>query len=173
MVTLLLFSLIILSIWHLAYEGLFAPTLRLWMRYRLFELRDELRSLLLNRPEDLPAEVFERADRGISAQIKYAGSIHFSDLSRIQRAYESDVDLQRSIEESELLFKKCKLDELHRIRHESAKVTLSIAVVNSGAWFLYIIPIFGVILFWGSLHRAIRNVAFSKRSEEILQPAFA
>jgi len=156
--------LLLASAWHLFWEGLAAPTLRMILRFKLFELRDELRELRLKRGRELGEDLFDIMDDGLNAQIQVAGHLHFSQMRALRRLFEEDEQLRAEAEEVGRLIEQCPLEEIRQIRADSAKVMFHTMTINSGGWLIYLAPIVLVASVWKVWLNVLEQVFFAKHT---------
>src|SRR5437016_3219603 len=107
----------LIALFHFIYQGIILPSIRQRLRYRLFELRDRLRTLNIRHKNDLQQEVFDYLQRSINNTIKY---LHRIDLELIvtSRAIVKDKDVDEFIKKHNAMLDNCDIDEVRDIANE-------------------------------------------------------
>ena len=147
---------------HFIYESAVAPTLRLKTRYKLFELRDQIRKL--KEDKNLSAQVFQHVDGSINAQIQQLNQLNFSLLYSSNRTFKNDDTIQKEIRRKTELIENCDVEEVKKIYEKSSEYGLEAFLINSGAWLPYITPLLLVLLVAGAMKTLIVKLK-SKISE--------
>lgn len=143
--TILLYALIVFAAFHFIYEGIIAPSLRFNLRFKLFGLRDDLRRLKVGKGGELSDEVFNVMQGVINNTITL---LHRTNLDLIVRAeidLEEDAALRKRVQKRRELLDACPLEEVQRIRKEAGTAMYRAVLINSGGWFVYIVPVFVLI----------------------------
>ena len=136
-----------LSICHYLYDGLISPYYRFKLRFELFELRDKLRNLKIEKNGAFDTKIFEILDDSINSNINFMSQLYFHSIIKINRYLKSHPDVESLINKRVLLLKECDLAEVQEIRDSMSKITIKVMLVNSGAFLPYIIPpLFPLIL---------------------------
>lgn len=146
------------SLVHFMYESVIAPTIRLKLRFRLFELRDELRQLKIDAPKSVSDEVFEMVQQNLNAGIRLLPKTDFVLLRAFSDAMKADPELRMDVERRATLVERCMSPELRRIRKDASKVFFLAFATNTAFMLLLAVPIL-LALFPGSLlKRSIDNL---------------
>lgn len=132
-------SLLSLAVLHFIYEGIIAPSVRLKLRFELFELRDNLRSRCLS--DDSAAEVFSIQQAAINNSIRMVPRADFSSLWNFRRKLQRDESLKLEIQERLQKIEAYGCPSFQAIVDATHRVFLQAFAVNSGAWAFYIIPL--------------------------------
>jgi len=125
---------------HFVYEGIILPSIRLTLRNRLFALRDELRALKFGN-DSCDEAAFDLVHTGIN---NYLNRLHLVTISlrvRMRKLYESDADFQKQVEDRRALIEQAHNESLRAIVRKSDRVIGMAFIANSGAYFIYIVPI--------------------------------
>lgn len=131
----------VLAMLHFIYEGIVMPSIRLSIRHRFFALRDQLRDLKFEHGDDIGDYVFNMIDEGLSNNISNLHNINFYVIGKINNHIDADESLRSFIVGRMKLIEDCKVDEVKKITSKSRQYLLNAALVNSGAWFVYLLPI--------------------------------
>lgn len=125
---------------HFLYEGVILPTIRLRLRYKLFELRDKLRRLKIERGDNLSDEVFSQLQDSINNTICFLHTINLETLKRLHRAIDSDQSLRKEMEKRRNVIETCPLKEVREIDQQHFIVILSVLTGTFGGWVIYVLP---------------------------------
>ena len=133
-------AVLVLALWHFIYDGILSPTLRLAVRYRLFAVRDELRSLRYREPA-LGAECFELFHDYINTAIELVPALSISLISEAERALRDDPQLRHRIEERVRVMDSCSVPGAQEIRHKAFLLARQALIINAGSWLIWLVPI--------------------------------
>ena len=144
----ILLIIVILSIFHFIYEGIVAPTLRVYQRNKLFVLRDKLREIDYQELKGNDKYAYEYIERGLNNIISNLPKLNSYSFHRYIEKIEKDSKLKKEITTRSEKIKQTSIQDLKEIYEEAGKVTYDTVCINSGAWFIYLIPIVLSILFF-------------------------
>ncbi|MDT7809819.1 MAG: hypothetical protein QOJ70_3632 [Acidobacteriota bacterium] len=164
--TILLYALIVFAAFHFIYEGIIAPSLRFNLRFKLFGLRDDLRRLKVVEGDEFSDEVFNVMQGVINNTITL---LHRTNLDLIVRAeidLQENAALRKRVQKRRELLDACPLEEVQRIRKEAGAAMFRAVVINSGGWFVYIVPFF-VLLGCASRVQAFVKAALTLPEYEV------
>jgi len=142
------FGLVILTF---IYCGIISPTIRLRLRYRLFELRDRLRGIMQTRPDGVSQEQIDLLHSGINNAIKALPSIDFSTYYYMNKRLDGDESLRREIDKRISLLNSCNSKDFQELRKETIDALEGAFITNVAMWFLLLVPIALSILCLGKL----------------------
>ena len=142
-----LLIILILSILHFIYEGIIAPTLRVYQRNKLFTLRDQLRNINCTQLKGNDKYAYEYIEKGLSNSIFNLSKLNLYSFSRYIGKFENDLNLQKEIAARSEKIKESSIEDLKYIYDEAGKITFDTICINSGAWFFYLVPILFSVLF--------------------------
>jgi hypothetical protein len=143
-------SLIVFALYHFVYESILAPSERLKLRFELFELRDRLRSLKIEYSECLEDRHFHYLQDSLNNLICLLTRFDMATLSQIELEIQRDPELRRRSEVRSATLDDCQLEEMKTIREASFRIATKALLINSGGWFVYVVPIFiGLALYLG------------------------
>ena len=162
MISILVFLLLALCAWHLIYEGIVAPTIRIKLRNMLFSIRDDLRRVAIDGIREQDKAAFAFLQDGINAFLNRLPGLTFDLLRRLNHEFSNNESLKGEIEEREKIISNAR-PEFRKIFADTNSVIKVAVIVNSGGWFVYLIPI----------AVAATSVSWLKRvaSEMIVAPA--
>lgn len=143
--TYLFLVILSLAIIHFLYEGIIAPSLRLNLRYRLFALRDELRTLKQQHGDSLPNDVFMSLQSAINNAILLLHRVNVEVVSKTEAAIHNDKQLAKRIEERIALIENCGVKEVRVVQAKACRTLREALLVNNGGWLIYIVPIFMLV----------------------------
>jgi len=129
------------SVLHFVYEGIIAPSLRLKWRCDLFALRDRLRRLKCEHPDELTDEVFIPMQRSLNRSIALLHRVNVVVLHRASLQYQHSQSLIEQSAKFGTALEACPLDEVREIRQKSLDILLHALQVNHGGAYLYVVPI--------------------------------
>ena len=168
----LIVVLAMVALGHFLYEGIVAPTLRTKLKHEMFQLRDELRSVHLERDDGCPQEAFNIAHNGINQYVHRLHWVTISFVTEFNRMNSSskkaEVDRRRRVVET------CEVKELSDIVARGNKVVERALFVNSGAVFAYctvlLVPLAILFMCAHSIYRKASEMfaAPSGRTDEVI-----
>lgn len=161
----LLFILIILAVFHFLYESIFLPNHRLKLRYDLFTLRDELRDLKINLQGGINDKLFGIVDSSISNTIKYLPQINISLILKVEKIIETNEMVKKHVERRMEFVNTCDIPEVTKILARTSNIGLKALLLNTGGWFIYLIPIVILILAFKWLKDIIVQTIYVKDKE--------
>ncbi len=127
--------LFVVAAWHAIYEGIVAPTIRVRLRFYMFEIRDELRLLRLRSQEaldDKRVSAFQLMEESINNVIKLMARITLTEVLSARNHVANDPTLRASVDERIRFLDS--FDELKVLQFRSAQIFAAALAVNSGGW---------------------------------------
>lgn len=143
---------------HFIYESILAPSLRFELRLKLFALRDELRILKQKHAEAVSDEIFRDLQGSLNATISRLNLIDVTILKTAHERFENDEKLRRKSERFDQLISDCAVPEVETIRQKHLKLIGRALLINTGGWFVYLIPIFIAIFYAGRVMAQLKPV---------------
>lgn len=137
----LFFILVLLSIYHLFYEAVLAPTLRVKYRYKLFEYRDKLIRMKIDS-QDMPQEVFDNVLFYINSSINRLPYLKLSLCLQAKREFDTNATLKKKVENRTKIIEATDNPEIKAIMSGISSITFSMFILNFGSVILYFIPIY-------------------------------
>ncbi|MBI5770894.1 MAG: hypothetical protein HZA93_24160 [Verrucomicrobia bacterium] len=144
--------------WHFIYEAIVLPSLLQHTRFKLFALRDRLRALKAESPVQCADEPFHLLDNSLSWRMDNLPRLTIVYAQRLHRRIERDAALREQLESRARLLESCQLPEFVEIWKESNVLTTHALGINSGGWFIYLLPIAYVMAIWDGIQRLVRSV---------------
>jgi len=145
--TWILIILMAFAVWHLLYESVIAPSLRMSLRYEVFRLRDDLRRLKFEDAR-LTKEVYGYMEDALNNSLAYLHGLTISSFGSVSRGIERDQSLRKDVEKRRHAIDSCPIPEVPRIDEELGRILRLALGVNSGGWFLWILPVALALRFW-------------------------
>jgi hypothetical protein len=152
----LILVLVSLATIHFVYESIIAPSLRLSIRYDLFALRDQLRSLKIEHADQLDDKHFHYLQDSINSIILALPRIDAMTIAHVKNAIEKDAALKERLIARQKILDDCTIPELRGIRKKSIELSVVALGVNSGMWAIYVIPAMAVGGIYKSIERRIK-----------------
>lgn len=143
------------------YESIVAPSLRLSIRYKLFELRDTLRLYKINNSE-LDNKIFDFHDNAINKTISNCTYYTVGLFYQYKRYLDENPDVKVEIEKIRKWIDANSDNEIKRIQRENIKLSALALLVNHGIWTLYLLPIVLLLI--------IALVVFSSLKSLLIKP---
>lgn len=153
----LLLVLVCLAVWHFVYDGILLPTLRLRLRYRLFALRDRLRSLKASE-RAFDDAVYTHLQGSINNGLSFLHVIDMQFVADITAAIAQDEALRKRVEDRRLAVDACPIREVKEIYHRIGSIGESAVFSNSGGWLIYLVPAALVAVFFQKVKRDVEQV---------------
>ncbi len=134
------------SIASFIYGGILAPSLRVHLRYRLFELRDQLRMLVHAKDGTVSYDQFMLLHSNMNFAVSAVRFLDVGTLLQAELVLKRDEGLRKRTDKRSAELDKCKSAEFVRIRKEANRVLGYALIVNSGLWLVWLVPVLLVIV---------------------------
>jgi len=162
----------VLAVWHLVYENLIATTVRMNLRFKLYALRDELRTLATGHSDDASRQAVSDMESILNNAIRL---LHLATPMAIRAAameVEKDPQLARKIEQRHEAINK--VAGLRSIFDQAIELTTDGCMVNVGGWALYLVPIFITLYTFDTIKEKMDSVLTVRTYElETIAPDMA
>lgn len=174
--TAFIITLGVIAIVHFVYESIIAPSMRMHLRNKLFELRDEIRAVRAEGIQANDEEAFWYTHDGINNLLDRLSWMTLHARVTATMAYAEDAELQKLVHERKAMLDRCKDQRIRAIFDKTSHVVEEAFVVNMGAWAIYVVPI---AVFFGSLGQLKKLVSSliltpeKKREEMLPRPVLA
>lgn len=155
----------VLAMLNFVLDGIIAPTLRLSLRYQLFELRDKLRNARIKYGQQLDSETYRFLENGLSRTINRLANISPSMVYEAHRFVESHEDIKREVERIATKIDRSPIQEVREIAKEQSSLFAKAMVCNSIGWSIYIVPIIFVAVFFKQCAGILGNLIFLPERE--------
>lgn len=136
--TMALTILIVLTAWHYLWDGILAPSFRAEQRFKLFQLRDELREL--HYAGGVSTKLFRRLEDSLNGAIEAMPSINLTGMISFVRAVENDARLRQRIE-ARIAEMDAAPREVQEISKRFSEIMYTSLGVNIGAWLIPLVAI--------------------------------
>lgn len=165
-------------IWVFMYKAVLMQIWRDDLRYKLFALRDDLRTLRHEHPEQCPQELYLKVDEGIGRWINRLPLATLGFMYRAGREYQTNVQLREEVRRIDEALAACSPGGTPRIVQSASEVVRTAFICNSGAWLLPVIPllVITVCVSWcaARIVRVARCLIVMRQEEVVrLSPQFA
>jgi hypothetical protein len=131
-----------IAAFHCIYEGILLPSIRMNLRNRLFELRDELRSIKIGDSIDTcDNEAFNLVHDGLNNYLNRLHLVNISLQHRVSRLHREDAEFRAQVDRRRDLMEEAHNHRVKKIAESANTVIMGAFLANSGAWFIYVVPI--------------------------------
>jgi len=154
----LFYAFLLIGMYHLIYEGILLPSLRLRLRFRLFEIRDRLRTLKHLDARCCSDQAFNFLQDSINNGL---GMLHRTDLImlfKVEQQIESSELLRNRLEKRNSVLSEVFDPDIIEIRKDINHVARYAVLLNSGGWFIYIIPAMITVLAFGKIKGLVKEL---------------
>lgn len=151
----LLFMMVVVS-FHFVYESIIAPSWRLSIRFRLFALRDELRTLKIEHGDRLDNKHFHYLQDSINSIIQALPRLEVTTIAHVKQAIENDAELKKRLIARQKILDDCAYPEMSNIRKKSIALSIEALGANSAGWWIYFIPLMTAGGIYKSIERRVR-----------------
>lgn len=156
------FILILLATYHFVYESILLPTFRLNLRYKLFDLRDRLIQLRADKENKANEIYFDQLERNINTTIKHMPIMTISLIRESEAFYKSHPEIENEIQKKIKAFDSLEDNELKIIQRKTVHYGIQSFIYNSGAWIVYLLPLFVIYVF-----ARLLNISLFKLGQKI------
>lgn len=140
MVTIFYYA-ILLAILHFIYESIVLPTLRLKLRFKLFELRDSLYRMAIEDKINSNDKNFEHIEKSIDNTIRHLPYMTFSTVYEAGVFYKNNPEIKKEVEKKIDAIENIKNEALKNIHHKCIQYSINSLLLNSASWIIYVLPI--------------------------------
>jgi hypothetical protein len=147
-----------LAAFHFVYESIVAPSLRMVLRHELFALRDRLRGVKATEGSKLEDQHFHYLQDSLNVQIRYLHVFDMWLLINMKMVEAKDGTVAKRIASRKRVLDDCSAGEAHEIRAESIRISLKILTVNSGGWFIYLVPVIFAMICYNSVRDLMKSL---------------
>jgi hypothetical protein len=128
-----------LSTFHFIYEGIIAPSLRLNLRFQIFELRDRLREMRLEAPQ-CEVEAYDVLHHRLNSALRILPVMNFWTLVEVRAEVERNKSFQAESERKSAKIKACHSPEIQDIDRKAILIMQESLVINTLGLAIYILP---------------------------------
>jgi hypothetical protein len=165
MLTVMFFLLIVLVAYHFVYEGIVAPSLRLRLQFRLYALRDRLRTFKIEEPHAVSDSDFRLIEDGLNNAINLLSCISLSMLYQTRKAVRKKERWVREANQRVNRAEQCPHEGLRQIDKKATNILFEGLIINSGGWYIYVLPIVLVWYLWDQVMNFVKEVMSIPRPE--------
>ena len=165
MIEVLFIILVFVAIIHYIYQSILLPTIRQQLRFRMFELRDQLRHLAYDEIIDPNSRIYKALQGRINVTVDY---LYLVDLKALFDAYKhikNSPTLRKQIEKNRQLTDKCELAQVKDIDNKLNKIFATTLLVNSACFFiwsgLFLLVLLTIHRTGKTLFNSIKNLVLS------------
>lgn len=154
----LLYSFLLIALYHLIYEGILLPSLRLRLRFRLFEIRDRLRDLKNREKDCCSDQAFAYLQDSINNGL---GMLHRTDLItllKVEEQVEQDDVLKRQLARRSEVLSEVVDPDVRAIMRSISHVGRAAVILNSGGWFIYVVPAMLALIAFGRIKAIVKEL---------------
>lgn len=153
----MLIILFVLASFNFIIEAIILPEIRVNLRFKLFVLRDELRSMKIeDKINDSECEVLQN---NINTALLVLPHTNFSMIRSIKKEVEANPKLKESIEKRSKFISESKNERLKEIQQEINGITVFSIFCNTFALIPYVLIILIPLIIFGGLINKIRKQA--------------
>lgn len=157
--------LLLVCLWHLVYESMVAPTLRMRIRNELFRQRDTLR--LLRIKGEIDDQVFSLLQEGLNNAIAFLHTLTPSVMYEIRSETRTNTSLRRQIRRRWQRIDSCNHPEIRAMGLRLGELLQMAFAVNAGGWFIFVVPM-GFVL--SAAETVRRLIAIPERDARRFRP---
>jgi hypothetical protein len=154
------------ALWHFIYEAILAPSQRLKLRFDLFILRDRVRELKIENPHAFRDKHFHYLQDSINTLVALLARFDIATMERIESEMRKNPELQKCSEERIRTLDDCTLEEAKKIRYQTLRLAFVALALNSGGWFLYVVPPLTIGAIWFGLSSYVSS--FKRRIKAVI-----
>lgn len=137
-IAVVLLLMLFLAIIHFVYESILLPSIRLRLRFRMFALRDDLRSLACEKTDELDSKVYEQMQDSINTALAFLYRIDVRSIYEVAQLLKSDTSLKERAGKRAHEIENYPMEELQNIRRKCLTVFALALFANSAIFFLYL-----------------------------------
>lgn len=130
-----------LAAFHLIYEGVIAPELRMGVRNDLFEVRDVLRDIKCREMDAVDDESFDIVHDAVNRFTHRVSSFTVFVVAQMKKLRESDPQAYERVRKRSQKLAAVPSRDFQDVLRTMDRVLVRAMLINSGAWFVFIIPI--------------------------------
>jgi len=164
-----LIAILVVAFYHFVYESILAPSWRLKLRFELFVLRDRVRTLKIENPGGFQDRHYHYLQDSINTLLSLLARFDWATLSLLEAEMKRDPEFQRQSDERSQVLDDCELEEAKLIRRASLRIATVAFALNSGGWFIYVVPPMvigaGLVSYYSSFKRRIKSIVAIPEAE--------
>ena len=150
--------LLYLAFWHYIYEAILAPSIRLRMKHRLFELRDRLRMIQIERGSVAMRPDISILHDGLNYYLGRLEKITPSLVVRSHHRIQANPEMRKAIEKRVMVIADSDDHRIQGIYDEIDRLLSRVLLVNAGGWGIYILPIALALTTYSKLEKRVAEL---------------
>jgi hypothetical protein len=166
----LIMILIVLAGYHLVWESVIIPNLRLRLKYKLSSLQDELWRIKITDGKKIDDEAFDISNEAFINSIDHVNDTTIFSVLMFHKEVKRDRVLKNAIDNRRQKIDNCTDERIKQLNFEGLKCSFETLLINSSGWIIYLFPILLVAIcmaiFELKLKRNVRELTLSPRREE-------
>lgn len=156
MIAWLIIAVTVLAVVHFVYEAILLPSFRQDIRYRLFALRDQLRSLMADERDGLEPEAFRYMQESLNIKLAFLHRVDIRLIYYANRMFEKNDALASRVKKRESEIANYQHEEFQAIR-KKALILFGVAfILNSLGFIVMCLPVFFVMFVCRHIGNAIQ-----------------
>lgn len=131
-----------LAAFHLMYEGVIAPELRMGIRNDLFEVRDSLRAIKCSSDsKSVDDESFQIVHDAVNRFTSRVSSFTIFVAVQVRQLRTRDPEVYAKMKKRSERLAAVPSAEFQKVLKRMDAIVVKAMLVNSGAWFVFIVPV--------------------------------
>lgn len=169
--TWLFYITLALAIGHFVYESIIAPNLRIGIRNELFKIKDELESICLDELNENDKAIYYMLHSSLTGLMLRLPKLNLSLMKEAKREFETDAKFREKVLKKKQLIESSNNTVLKQLYSRSSKAFLDAFIINTGAWFMLLVPLFFVVKIMEQIQKTISGiVTLSTKQMQTLIP---
>lgn len=155
----ILFVLILVfALFHFVYESTIAPMIRLELRYKLFRLRDDIRSYAIDQVEPDNTKAIELLDKSICAVIARLSMIDLENSVVAQLESDKNPKFRDAVERRKNYLQNSESKKIREINAKLLHYSALALVCNSGGWSYLAIPFYMITALFSLVSNSLKRL---------------
>lgn len=165
MTTELIIMLFVLAIASFVYSAIIAPSLLLHLRFRLFEVRDQVRESMHTDSSSVSAEQLTLLQSSINNALNIISTIDIWTLAYMETQLKANALLRKTVKKRIAILDTCRSKEFQELRSKITRCVRYAFLTNVGTWFFYLVPIVLAVAGIGKIRRMVLDLSCISESE--------
>jgi hypothetical protein len=159
-----------LAMFHYIYEAILAPTFRLKIRHELFELRDSLHKIKLEKLSQDDIEVVMIIEKSINHILDRMTHVNLINIVRLRSEYANNNEFKKIIDSFNQKLKASHNAGIKKIDQHLTLLTAKALVANIGALLFYLLPLFALARLVSSVYKRMKKWVETNSQGFLLTP---
>lgn len=130
-----------LAAFHLLYEGIIAPELRMCVRNDLFEVRDSLRAIKCQDKGSIDDESFDIVHDAVNRFTHRVKDFTIFVVAQMRLLRVHDPETYEKVRKRSERLAQVPSEDFRRLLKRTDRILVHAMLINSGGWSIYIVPI--------------------------------